>query len=201
MNTNVLYDNEKKYISRNRIKLVCGVDEAGRGPLAGPVAACACIPGEFFIADINDSKKISEKKREELYNQLIAGVICHKTIFIYPNEIDATNILMATKKAMQEAVSFLFPVPDRVLVDAVKLNLPLPTESIIKGDATYYSIACASIIAKVERDKLMYEYAKLYPEYGFDSHKGYGTKHHIEMIKKYGPCEIHRKSFITNILG
>lgn len=197
---NILLENENKYISQNRIKLVCGVDEAGRGPLAGPVAACACIPGGLLIEEINDSKKISEKKREILYNQLIEGVVCYKTIFVSPAEIDSTNILLATKKAMQEAVSHLFPIPDRVLIDAVQLDLSLPSESVIKGDATFYSIACASIIAKVERDKLMYKYAELYPEYGFDSHKGYGTKHHIEMIKKYGPCEIHRKSFITGLL-
>lgn len=196
---NKLFETEKIFMKKNNIKLLCGVDEVGRGPLAGPVAACACIPGDLFIEEIDDSKKLTEKMREKVYDSLISGVVCHKTFFIGPNEIDDINILNATKKAMQTAVSYLFPIPDYVVVDAVNLKCICPVMSIIKGDSTFFSVACASIIAKVERDRLMREYANIFPEYGFEQHKGYGTKHHIEMLKKYGPCEIHRKSFIKKI--
>lgn len=180
-------------------RYICGVDEAGRGPLAGPVCVGACIPDLSCIVEgVNDSKKLTEKKREILYEELCESVFCHKTVFIEPDVIDEINILNATKRAMREAVESMFPLPDVVLIDAVKLDLPYPSRSIIHGDALSYCIAAASIFAKVERDRLMLEYAKLYPEYGFEKHKGYGSRYHIEMLKKYGPCPIHRKTFIKN---
>ena len=165
-------------------KLVCGVDEAGRGPLAGPVCAGAFIPDLAKTVDgVNDSKKLTPKKRDYLY---AADVI------------DEINILEATKLAMRNAVAALTPEPEAALVDAVKLDLPVRVLPIIHGDALSYSIAAASILAKVERDRLMLEYAEKYPEYGFESHKGYGSAHHIEMLRKYGPCPIHRATFIKN---
>ena len=178
---------------------ICGVDEAGRGPLAGPVCAGACIPDLSNIIDgVNDSKKLTEKKRDALYEQLFDSVICHKTVFIDAEVIDEINILNATKHAMKDAIESMFPLPEMVLIDAVKLDIPFKSRSIIHGDAVSYCIAAASIFAKVERDRLMLEYAEKYPEYGFEKHKGYGSKLHIEMLKKYGPCPIHRKSFIKN---
>ena len=176
---------------------ICGVDEAGRGPLAGPVCAGACIPDlSNLIAGVNDSKKLTEKKRELLYEPLKEACFSHRTVFVDAETIDEINILNATKQAMREAILSMFPFPDMVLIDAVKLDLPYKSQSIIHGDAVSYCIAAASIFAKVERDRLMLEYAGKYPEYGFESHKGYGSKHHIEMLKKYGPCPIHRKTFI-----
>ena len=181
------------------LNFICGVDEAGRGPLAGPVCAGACIPDlSNIIAGVNDSKKLTEKKRELLYNQLKDACLSYKTVFVGADVIDDINILNATKLAMKEAILSMFPLPDMVLIDAVKLEIPYKSQSIIHGDAVSYCIAAASIFAKVERDRLMMEYAEKYPEYGFESHKGYGSKHHIEMLKKYGPCPIHRKSFIKN---
>ena len=181
------------------LNFICGVDEAGRGPLAGPVCAGACIPDlSNIIAGVNDSKKLTEKKRELLYNQLKDACLSYKTVFVDADVIDDINILNATKLAMKEAILSMFPLPDMVLIDAVKLEIPYKSQSIIHGDAVSYCIAAASIFAKVERDRLMMEYAEKYPEYGFESHKGYGSKHHIEMLKKYGPCPIHRKSFIKN---
>lgn len=181
------------------LNFICGVDEAGRGPLAGPVCAGACIPDlSNIIAGVNDSKKLTEKKRELLYNQLKDACLSYKTVFVGADVIDDINILNATKLAMKEAILSMFPLPDMVLIDAVKLDIPYKSQSIIHGDAVSYCIAAASIFAKVERDRLMMEYAEKYPEYGFESHKGYGSKHHIEMLKKYGPCPIHRKSFIKN---
>ena len=181
------------------LNFICGVDEAGRGPLAGPVCAGACIPDlSNIIAGVNDSKKLTEKKRELLYNQLKDACLSYKTVFVDADVIDDINILNATKLAMKEAILSMFPLPDMVLIDAVKLDIPYKSQSIIQGDAVSYCIAAASIFAKVERDRLMMEYAEKYPEYGFESHKGYGSKHHIEMLKKYGPCPIHRKSFIKN---
>lgn len=199
---NSLFDFEISIMQKKKIKLICGIDEVGRGPLAGPVYACACIPCySEIIEGINDSKKVSPKKRDILYEKLINSVVCYKTISISPQEIDKINILNATKIAMNLALEYMFPLPELVLVDAVSLNTKLNCESIIKGDAKCYSIACASILAKVERDRLMEQYANIYPEYGFEEHKGYGTSHHIEMLKKYGPCEIHRKTFIKNFFN
>ena len=193
-----LFDYEEALINQG-VNFICGVDEAGRGPLAGPVCAGACIPDLSNLIDgVNDSKKLTEKKREALYDQLVDATICHKTVFIDAKEIDEINILNATKKAMKEAILSMFPLPEMVLIDAVKLDLPYKSQSIIHGDAVSYCIATASIFAKVERDRLMLKYADLYPEYGFENHKGYGSKHHIEMLKKYGPCPIHRETFIKN---
>lgn len=195
-----LIEFEKTFINKG-MRYICGVDEAGRGPLAGPVCAGACIPDlSIVIEGINDSKKLSEKKRETLYEQLLESCVSHKTIFIDAQTIDEINILNATKRAMKEAILSMFPLPEMVLIDAVKLDLPYQSQSLIHGDAISYCIAAASIFAKVERDRLMMQYAELYPEYGFESHKGYGSKHHIEMLKKYGPCPIHRKTFIKNFI-
>ncbi len=194
-----LFNSYEKNLLEQGFNYICGVDEAGRGPLAGPVCAGACIPSFYNIIDgINDSKKLTEKKREKLYEELLETCVSHKTVFIDAEVIDEINILNATKKAMTEAIESIFPLPELVLIDAVKLNLPFESRSIIHGDAISYSIAAASIFAKVERDRLMLEYAEKYPEYGFEQHKGYGSKHHIEMLKKYGPCPIHRKTFIKN---
>lgn len=199
---NPLYDYDFNLMRSRNLNLLCGVDEVGRGPLAGPVMACAFMPAyQNEIQGVNDSKKIPPAKRSLIYSQLMETVICYKTITVSPQEIDETNILKATIKAMQLAIGYMFPLPELVLVDAVNLKVPFVScESIIKGDLKCYSIACASIIAKVERDMIMENYAHIYPEYGFEKNKGYGTKHHIEMIKKYGPCEIHRQSFIKNFV-
>ena len=194
------------FFYENQFKLkgyqyIAGMDEAGRGPLAGPVTACCCIPDLTLIIDgINDSKQLSEKKREVYFNELVNSCLCYSIIDIDCVEIDSLNILNATKKAMKNAALSLLPIPDIVLVDAVKHDFGIETLSIIHGDALSYSIAAASILAKVHRDKLMLKYAEIYPEYGFEKHKGYGTKLHIEMLKKYGPCPIHRKTFIKNFI-
>lgn len=192
---------EKEY-SQKGYKYICGCDEAGRGPLAGPVCIGSCImPLDDIIEGVDDSKKLSEKKREELYNQIIEKAISYNIVFIDEKTIDAVNILNATKIGMETAINNLEVKPDFALIDAVKgLNLVCDSLPIIKGDYLSYSIGCASILAKVSRDKLMNEYATKYPEYGFDKHKGYGTKVHIEALKKYGKCEIHRDSFIKNFI-
>lgn len=182
-------------------KLICGIDEAGRGPLAGPVSVGAVImplDDADIIAGINDSKKLSAKKRDELYNIIKNKAVAYSCIMLDNNIIDEINILEATKRAMYNAVESLKIKPELVLIDAVNLNLDTESKAIIKGDATSYNIAAASIIAKVTRDRLMDEYDAMYPEYNFKSNKGYGTKEHIEAIKKYGPCPIHRKTFIKN---
>jgi len=199
---NPLFTYENSILPKEDITLICGVDEVGRGPLAGPVAACACIPcRNIDFEGINDSKKVSLNRRNDLYNKLINSVLDYKTVFVSPEEIDKINILNATKKAMINAITSLFPLPEIVLIDAVPITIKnYLCKSIIKGDAKCYSIACASIIAKIERDNLMMRFAEIYPEYGFDEHKGYGTSHHIEMIKKYGPCDIHRKTFIKKFI-
>lgn len=182
-------------------KLICGIDEAGRGPLAGPVSVGAVImplDDANIIAGINDSKKLSAKKRDELYDIIKNKAVAYSCIMLDNNIIDEINILEATKRAMYNAVESLKIKPELVLIDAVNLNLDTESKAIIKGDATSYNIAAASIIAKVTRDRLMDEYDAMYPEYNFKSNKGYGTKEHIEAIKKYGPCPIHRKTFIKN---
>ncbi len=182
-------------------KLICGIDEAGRGPLAGPVSVGAVImplDDADIIAGINDSKKLSAKKRDELYDTIKNKAVAYSCIMLDNNIIDEINILEATKRAMYNAVESLKIKPELVLIDAVNLNLDTESKAIIKGDATSYNIAAASIIAKVTRDRLMDEYDAMYPEYNFKSNKGYGTKEHIEAIKKYGPCPIHRKTFIKN---
>ena len=182
-------------------KLICGIDEAGRGPLAGPVSVGAVImplDDADIIAGINDSKKLSAKKRDELYDIIKNKAVAYSCIMLDNNIIDEINILETTKRAMYNAVESLKIKPELVLIDAVNLNLDTESKAIIKGDATSYNIAAASIIAKVTRDRLMDEYDAMYPEYNFKSNKGYGTKEHIEAIKKYGPCPIHRKTFIKN---
>ena len=179
-------------------KLVAGVDEVGRGPLAGPVCvACVIMPLDDIIDGIDDSKKLSEKKREKLFDQIIQKAICYNIEFVDEKIIDKINILEATKLAMKNAIDTMKIKPDIVLVDAVKnLDVNVPTLPIIHGDALSYNIASASILAKVTRDRLMCEVAKKYPEYGFEKHKGYGTKAHIDAIKKYGVLDIHRKTFL-----
>jgi len=183
-------------------RLIGGMDEAGRGPLAGPVVAAAVImPLDCPIEGVDDSKQVSEKKRERLFDEIIEKAVAYKIVAVDEKVIDEVNILNATKKAMAECVSGLSVRPDVVLVDAVKLALEVPTKAIIKGDALSYSIAAASILAKVYRDRLMRDYDALYPEYGFAKHKGYGTKDHIEALRTYGPCPIHRRSFITHFVS
>ncbi|MBQ3596910.1 MAG: ribonuclease HII [Clostridia bacterium] len=189
---------EKKHIA-NGLKYVAGVDEVGRGPLAGPVVCCAVImPMDDIIEGIDDSKKLSEKKRELLYDVIRQKAISYCIKEISPQEIDEINILQAVKKCMTQAVNGLDVKPDITLVDGVDTNLQINAEYITKGDQKSYTIGCASILAKVYRDRLMCEYAKEYPDYGLEKHKGYGTKTHIEKIKEIGPCKLHRKTFIKN---
>ena len=177
---------------------ICGIDEAGRGPFAGPVVAGAVIldPSKEILY-LNESKKLSEKKREELYDVIMENAISVGVGIVDSRTIDEINILQATYLAMRKAIAELDPQPDYILADAVHIpGIDIPQEGIIKGDAKSISIAAGSIIAKVTRDRMMYEYDKQYPEYGFASHKGYGTAAHIEAIKKYGPLDIHRRTFI-----
>ena len=193
---------EKKYAG---YALICGVDEAGRGPFAGPVAAGAVIldlvsPGKEILY-LNDSKKLSENKREQLYKEIDEKAVAWSVGLVDNHEIDEINILQATYKAMRLAIEGLGVKPDFILADAVHIpDIDIPQEGIIKGDAKSVSIAAASIMAKVTRDRIMLEYDKLYPEYGFASNKGYGTKAHIEALKKYGPLDIHRKTFISKYI-
>lgn len=189
---------EKELIGRG-FKVIAGVDEVGRGPLAGPVVTAAVImPLDDLIEGVDDSKKLSEKKREYLAELIKSKALAYSIARIESEEIDEINILEAVKKCMYNAVKSLAIMPDITLVDGVDLHLPVTAEYVVKGDAASYSIGCASIIAKVFRDNLMKEYAKEYPEYGFEKHKGYGTKKHIETIKEIGPCKLHRKTFIKN---
>ena len=196
----LFYENEAR---NNGYHVVCGVDEAGRGPLAGPVFAAAVIlPQNLMIDGLNDSKKLSEKKREILYDKIKNLALTYAVAFATEHEIDEINILNATFLAMKRAVAKLNLKPDIVLVDGNKSpELEISTQTIVKGDSLSASIAAASILAKVERDRLMKNLSKKYPEYNFEKHKGYGTKMHIDLIKKYGPCEIPRKSFLKKILG
>ena len=169
------------------VNLLGGIDEAGRGPLCGPVVcACCVMPYDEMIDGINDSKKVSEKKREELFEVIKSKAIAYSVSVVSPEEIDRINILNATKKGMSECVGNIAVKPELVLIDAVKLDIPIATKPIIKGDATSYCIAAASILAKVTRDRIMRKYDKMYPEFGFAKNKGYGTKQHIEAIIKYG---------------
>ena len=178
--------------------LIAGMDEVGRGPLAGPVCvACVIMPLDDVIEGIDDSKKLSEKKRDALFEKIKEKAIAYSIEMVDEQTIDKINILEATKLCMKKAVEKLEIKPDVVLVDAIKsLDVMVPIRGIIKGDALSYSIGCASILAKVTRDRLMVELAKEYPEYGFEKHKGYGTKVHIEALKEYGPCIYHRLSFL-----
>ena len=175
-----------------------GIDEAGRGPLAGPVVVAGVImPLDDIIEGINDSKKLSEKKREKLFEQIMQKAIDVQVAVIDADKIDEINILNATKLGMLQCING-FEKVDHVLIDAVKLDTNVPTTSIIHGDALSYSIAAASIIAKVTRDRMMLDLANQYPQYNFAKHKGYGTKEHITLLKEHGPCPIHRKTFIKN---
>lgn len=199
---NVLKEFENKLYSEG-LKYIAGIDEAGRGPLAGPVVVgIAIMKPDSFIEGVNDSKKISEKKRELLYEQITNEAIDWSVGIVDQNEIDEINILNATKKALHMAITNLKIKPDRILVDALEHidTCGIPYTSIIKGDAKVYSISAASIIAKVTRDRMMKEYDEIYPEYGFAGHKGYGTAKHIQAIKIYGPCPLHRKTFIKNFI-
>lgn len=182
---------------------VCGVDEAGRGPLAGPVAAGAVIlPKNCEILYLNDSKQLSAKKREELYDEIVHKALAWGVGMVSPQRIDEINILQATYEAMREAINNLAIKPDIMLNDAVIIpDMPIKQVPIIKGDAKSITIAAASILAKVTRDRLMIEYDNQFPGYGFGVHKGYGTKVHIEALKRLGPSEIHRKTFITHFVS
>ena len=182
---------------------VCGIDEAGRGPLAGPVyAAAVLLPEELVIEGLNDSKKLSEKKREALFDVIRENALAYGIGFADEKEIDEINILQATYLAMRRAYENMQISCDYVLIDGNRMPpMPVPGETIVKGDAKSPSIAAASILAKVSRDRVMLEYAKQYPEYEFEKHKGYGTKVHTEELLKYGPSPIHRKTFLKKILG
>lgn len=188
----------EKNLYEKGFKNICGIDEAGRGPLAGPVVVASVImPENSMIEGVNDSKKISEKKREELYEIIIKEAISYGVAIIDQDVIDDINILNATKKGLTDSLRELKIKPDLILVDALtKIDtLGIPYDSVIKGDAKCYSIAAASIIAKVTRDRIIRQWDEIYPEYGFVAHKGYGTAKHIEAIKEYGLCPIHRKTF------
>lgn len=197
----LLYENEAL---SNGYEIICGVDEAGRGPLAGPVYAAAVIlPKGHIVEGVNDSKKLSEKKRELLFDKIIDECVCYSIGTASEKEIDEINILQATYLAMKKAVDGLEIVPQLALIDGNRIPPLTSTDAraIVKGDAKSASIACSSILAKVSRDRYMLEMAKKYPEYQFEKHKGYGTKLHYEMIEKYGICEIHRKSFLKKVLN
>ena len=179
---------------------ICGIDEAGRGPLAGPVAAAAVIlPRDCQILFLNDSKKLSEKKRGELFQEIKEKAVSYGIGIVSPERIDEINILQATYEAMRQAISQLSPSPDLLLNDAVTIpGVDIRQIPIVKGDAKSVSIAAASILAKVTRDEMMKEYDRIFPEYGFAKHKGYGTAAHIAAIREYGPCPIHRRTFIKH---
>lgn len=186
----------EKELYKDNIKLIAGVDEVGRGPLCGPVVAAACILKEnYYIEGLNDSKKLTEKKRDKLFDILINDCVSYGIGIVSPKRIDEINILEASKEAMKIALDNLSVKPEHVLIDAVKLDIDTPSTPIIKGDAKSASIAAASIIAKVTRDRMMYELDKEYPEYGFRSHKGYPTKKHIEAVKEHGVLDFYRFTF------
>lgn len=202
---------EEKALYEKGIVSICGIDEAGRGPLAGPVVvACSLMPKDSMIEGVNDSKKIAEKKRERIYEEIIKEAIAYGVGIINQEEIDRINILNATKKGLTIAIKELeeklekqnLKRPEVILVDALTgINtLGIPYKSIIHGDAISYSIACASIIAKVTRDRIMKQMDEIYPQYGFAKHKGYGTAAHMQAIRENGLCPIHRRSFVKNII-
>lgn len=193
----------EKLAKQAGFRTVCGIDEAGRGPLAGPVFAAAVIlPEGCTIKGINDSKKLSPKKREALFGEIEAGAVAYGIGFATEEEIDEINILQATFRAMKRAFDALKIPPDLALVDGNRMPaLSVETRTIVQGDALSASIAAASILAKVSRDRLMRQVDEIYPQYGFAKHKGYGTAYHVEMLKKYGPCPVHRRTFLKKILG
>ncbi|MBE6624244.1 MAG: ribonuclease HII [Ruminococcaceae bacterium] len=182
----------------DKIKVICGIDEAGRGPLMGPVVAAACIlPEGFVIEGLNDSKKLTEKKRETLFDLITENALSYCVAMATVEEIEELNILNATMLAMNRAVKGLSIPADMALIDGDKSRgFDIPTKTVVKGDATVPCIAAASILAKVSRDRMCDEYDKEYPEYGFAKHKGYGTKAHMDAIRQYGPCPVHRRSFL-----
>ena len=193
----------EKELYNKGFEYLCGIDEAGRGPLAGPVVVAGVImPKDSMIEGVNDSKKVSEKKREKLYDVILEEALSYSVAIIGQDVIDEINILNATKQGVTKVVEELDVKPNLILVDALThINTKgIPYDSIIKGDAKCYNIAAASIIAKVTRDRIMREWDEIYPQYGFINHKGYGTAKHIEAIKEYGPCPIHRKTFIKNFV-
>ena len=193
----------EKELYNKGFEYICGIDEAGRGPLAGPVVVAGVImPKDSMIEGVNDSKKVSEKKREKLYDVILEEALSYSVAIIGQDVIDEINILNATKQGVTKVVEELDVKPNLILVDALThINTKgIPYDSIIKGDAKCYNIAAASIIAKVTRDRIMREWDEIYPQYGFINHKGYGTAKHIEAIKEYGPCPIHRRSFIKNFV-
>lgn len=190
---------ERAYADRGRL---CGIDEAGRGPLAGPVVAGAVIlPPDLVLWYLNDSKKVTPRRREILYEEIRREAVAFGIGVVSEQRIDEINILQATYEAMREAVAVLPETPDMLLVDAVTIpGIAIPQTGIVKGDAKSVSIAAASILAKVTRDHMMEEYDRQYPEYGFAQHKGYGTAAHMAAIRKYGPCPLHRRTFLKKLL-
>lgn len=199
----ILLKEEEKELRKKGFSTICGIDEAGRGPLAGPVVVASVImPADSMIEGVNDSKKVSEKKREKLYDQILEEAISYGVGIIGQDEIDEINILNATKKGLTMSLQELTVKPDLIIVDALTHidTMGIPYESIIKGDAKCYSISAASIIAKVTRDRIMRQWDEIYPQYGFAKHKGYGTAAHIKAIKEYGPCPLHRNSFIKHFI-
>ena len=194
-----MHEFENKY---SDFTYIGGIDEAGRGPLAGPVVAGAVIlPKDCVILHLNDSKQLSAKRRAELFDEIKEKAVSFGIGVVSPARIDEINILQATYEAMRQAVEDLQVVPDILLNDAVTIPmLPIKQVGIVKGDARSVSIAAASIIAKVTRDRMMEQYAEIYPEYGFEKHKGYGSAEHIQAIKEHGPCPIHRNTFIKNFV-
>lgn len=200
----LLLKEKENELRKKGFQYICGIDEAGRGPLAGPVVVASVImPADSMIEGVNDSKKVSEKKREKIYEQILEEAISYGVAIIGQDEIDEINILNATKKGLTISLQELTQKPDIILVDALNGidTMGIPYDSIIKGDAKCYSIAAASIIAKVTRDRIMREWDKIYPEYGFEKHKGYGTAAHIATIKENGLCPIHRRSFTKNFVN
>ena len=192
---------EKKLI-KSGARFIAGVDEVGRGPLAGPVVCAAVImPLSEVITGVTDSKKLSAKPREELDKIIRKKAIAVSVFSVSEDEIDRINILQAVKKCMTGAIKGLSVKPDAVIADGLNIGLPFATEYVVKGDLKSYTVGCASIVAKVYRDNLMTELAAQFPQYGFDKHKGYGTAAHIEKIKEIGPCSLHRKTFIKNFWG
>lgn len=202
-----IYDAESKLTYErscidNGAVYICGIDEVGRGPLAGPVTCTAIIMNlNDIVEGVDDSKKLSEKKREELFDKIVSAAIAVNTVSFDNTVIDEINILEATKRCMKAAIEGLAVKPSVVLIDALKLDIPYPQISIIKGDALSYSIGAASIVAKVTRDRLMRAYDQLYPQYGFASNKGYGSQTHIDAIRAFGATPIHRQTFIKNFVG
>lgn len=198
-----MFEYENEFLTQG-YNYIAGIDEAGRGPLAGPVVcAIAMMPLEKdkIIDGVNDSKKLSPKVREMLYDKIVNTALAYDIQVVDNNVVDEINILNATKQGMLNCIDNISITPDIVLIDAVKLDSEIKTVPIIKGDEKSYSIACASILAKVYRDRLMLEMDKKYPQYEFKNHKGYGTQKHIELLKKFGKCDIHRNTFIKHFVG